>query len=384
MKRIDLKSFILKNKTMQESYPENYFMIALLEISGIGIASAKKLIERYGSAQKVLGQSLETYKLLGDNGRNIIEALEKELIFSIAKEQIEYAEKYNIEILSFYDNNYPRRLKHCADAPLILYYKGNTDLNNTKVVGIVGTRNATAYGKKMCDHIVEELATQDVLIVSGLAYGIDVAAHNFAMQYNTPTIGVLAHGLDSMYPKEHSVYAKKMLKNGGLLTENKIRTRPNRENFPKRNRVVAGMCDAIIVVESAITGGSMITAKLGNDYNRDVFAVPGRLGDKYSEGCNHLIKINQAHLLQASKDIAYILNWNTDKKKPKAIQKQLFVDLTTDESAIITILQNKEVLSIDELAVALEFPMSKLSTQLLLLEFKGMVRQLPGKKYELG
>ncbi len=369
---------------MQETYPENYYIIALLEISGIGIATAKKLIERYGSAQQVLNQSLETYKLLGENGRNIKEALEKEYLFSTAKEQIDYAEKYSIEILSFYDDNYPRRLKHCADAPLILYYKGNTDLNNTKVVGIVGTRNATSYGKKMCEHIVEELATQNVLVVSGLAYGIDVSAHNFAMQYNTPTVGVLAHGLDSIYPKEHTVYAKKMLKNGGLLTENKIKTRPNRENFPKRNRVVAGMCDAIIVVESAITGGSMITAKLGNDYNRDVFAIPGRLGDKYSEGCNHLIKINQAHLLQASKDIAYILNWNTQKKQPKAIQKQLFVDLTADETAIVTILQNKETLSIDELAVALEFPMSKLSTQLLLLEFKGMVKQLPGKKYELG
>jgi len=367
---------------MEADYPENYYIIALLEINSVGVSTAKDLIERFGSARNALNQSLETYKKLGNVGQNIIEALEKEIIFTTAENQYTFAKNNNVQIISYYDNEYPRRLKHCSDSPLVLYYKGNTNLNNTKVVGIVGTRNATAYGKKMCDNVIEELAEQNVLIVSGLAYGIDIEAHKLSMQYNTPTVGVLAHGLDSIYPREHAGYANKMQENGGVLSEHKIKTKPNRENFPKRNRIVAGMCDAIIVVESAITGGSMITARLGNDYNRDVFAIPGRLGDKFSEGCNHLIKTNQAHLLQASKDIAYILGWN--QKKVKAIQKQLFVDLNEEETVIVELLKANAVLSIDEIALELDFPMSKISTQLLMLEFKGMVKQLPGKKYELG
>lgn len=361
---------------------DNYYLIALLEIKGIGSSIAKKLIEEYGTARAVFSLSLEKYKELGTIGRSIIEAIEKEYVFSVAKDQIEYCKEYNVEILGFKDPKFPHRLNHCSDAPLLLYFRGNCDLNNTKIVGIVGTRNATSYGKKMCQHVVEELAEQNVLIVSGLAYGIDVNAHQEALNFKTPTVGVLAHGLDSIYPKAHDTIAKRMIDAGGLLTEYKTKTRPNRENFPKRNRIVAGMCDAIIVIESAMSGGSMITAKLGNDYSRDVFAIPGRLGDKFSEGCNHLIKTNQAHLLQASKDVSYILGWDRVKTKAKVIQKQLFVELNGEEKKIMEFLVGETPISIDDIAYSSKLPISQVSTQLLMLEFKGLVKQLPGKKYE--
>lgn len=362
---------------------ENYYIIALLEIPSIGSAIAKKLIEQFGSAKQIFSLSLEKLKALDNIGRNIIEAIEKEHIFQTAQEQINFSEANNIEILSYFDTKYPQRLKHCSDAPLIIYFKGSCDLNNPKIVGIVGTRNATSYGKLMCKNVIEELAEQNVLIISGLAYGIDVNAHQEALNYNTPTLGVLAHGLDTIYPKGHSSIAQKMTIQGGLITEHKKTTKPNRENFPKRNRIVAGMCDAIVVIESAITGGSMITAKLGNDYSRDVFSIPGRLGDKYSEGCNHLIKTNQAHLLQASKDISYILGWDNSKKPSRTVQKQLFVELNNEEQNLIDVVMEHKKPSIDDIANSLQLPISQVSTQLLMLEFKGLIKQLPGKIYEL-
>lgn len=369
---------------MKETTPQNdnYYLIALLEIHGIGTSIARKLIEEHGSARGVFSLSLEHYKSLGNVGQNIKEAIEKEFVFNTAQEQIDYCEINGIKILGFKDANYPQRLSHCSDAPLLLYFKGECDLNNQKIIGIVGTRNATSYGKKMCQNVVEELSAHNVLIVSGLAYGIDVNAHQEALNFNTPTVGVLAHGLDTIYPKAHEPIARKMLGGGGLLTEYKTKTRPNRENFPKRNRVVAGMCDGIIVIESAISGGSMITARLGNDYSRDVFAIPGRLGDKFSEGCNHLIKTNQAHLLQASKDVSYILGWDNVKAKPKVVQKQLFVELNEEETKIMNLISKQDTISIDEIAYASKLPINQVSTQLLMLEFKGLVKQLPGKVYE--
>ncbi|MCT4582150.1 MAG: DNA-processing protein DprA [Flavobacteriales bacterium] len=362
---------------------EKFYLIALLEIPHIGLTIAKKLIKKFGSAEQVLSLSSSQYQTLGSIGYNIIEAKQKGTIFNTAQLQLDYCFSNAIEILSYYDHHYPKRLKHCPDAPLILYFKGHCDFNNTKVIAIVGTRNATPYGKDICNKIVEELAKKNVLIISGLAYGIDITAHQKAVKSHTPTIGVLAHGLDSIYPKAHHTTAQEMLTNGGLLTEHKINTRPSRENFPKRNRIVAGLSDAIIVIESAITGGSMITAKLGNDYNRDVFAIPGRIGANYSEGCNHLIKTNQAHLLQTSKDIAYILGWKTNTKKPSTIQKQLFISLTPEEDALMNLLQKHQRLSMDELAVKTSLPISQVSPQLLLLEFKGLIHQLPGNIYEV-
>ncbi len=362
---------------------EKKHLIALLEIPNIGLSIAKKLIDQYGSAKAVLSLSTSKYQTFGKVGLNIIEALQKGIVFQVALAQIEYCTSNNIEILSYYEKRYPQRLKHCPDAPLILYFRGACNLNHSKIVAIVGTRNATPYGKNICENIIEELAGQNVLIISGLAYGVDITAHLKAIKYKTPTVGVLAHGLDSIYPKSHYATAQKMLNNGGLLTEHKIKTRPNRENFPKRNRIVAGMSDAIIVIESAIAGGSMITAKLGNDYNRDVFAIPGRLGATYSEGCNHLIKTNQAHLLQASKDLSYILGWESKTEQPKIIQRQLFLELTPEEQLLIDEISKHNSISIDEIAVRTALSISQVSTQLLLLEFKGLIQQMPGKKYSI-
>jgi len=364
-------------------YKELQYQIALLEIEGIGATIARKLLQHFGSAKEVFSQTNNVLNTLKTVGPQIILAKDDNHLFKSAEKEINYCDKNSIQILSISNNNYPKRLKHCSDAPIILYYRGNVNLNNPKIVSVVGTRAATSYGKEICSSIIEELSTHNALIISGLAYGIDVHAHNAALKNNLSTIGVLAHGLDRIYPKDHTSIANQMIEQGGLLTENRIGTNPDRENFPKRNRIVAGMSDTTIVIESAIRGGSMITAHIANNYNRDVFAVPGKISDKQSEGCNHLIKTNKAHLLQSTKDLSYLLGWDIKINKPKTIQKQIFVDLTPEQEKIMAMLIEKENISIDEVAVKTELPMSIISTQLLLLEFKGMVKQLPGKKYEV-
>jgi len=364
-------------------HEELQYQIALLETEGIGVTIARQLLQHFGSATELFRQSNKVLNALKTVGPQIISTKEDKLLFSSIENEITYCEKNNIQILSISDNNYPKRLKHCSDAPIILYYKGNAPLNNPKVISIVGTRAATSYGKEICNSIIEELSTHNVLIISGLAYGIDVHAHKSALENNLPTIGVLAHGLDRIYPREHAHISNEMIRQGGLLTENRIATNPDRENFPKRNRIVAGMSDASIVIESAIRGGSMITAHIANNYNRDVFAIPGRIGNKQSEGCNHLIKTNKAVLLQSAKDISYILGWNDQIRTPKSIQKQIFVDLNPEEEKIMATLIEETCIGIDEVAIKTNLPMSVVSSQLLLLEFKGMVKQLPGKKYDV-
>lgn len=364
-------------------YEEIQYQIALLEAEGIGVTIARQLLDHFGSAKEIFNQSNKVLHSLKTVGPQLISAKSDKSIFMNAEKEITYCDKNSIQVLSISSENYPKRLKQCSDAPIILYYKGNGILNNPKVISIVGTRAATAYGKEICSSLVKELSAHNTLIVSGLAYGIDVQAHNASLNNSLPTIGVLAHGLDRMYPREHASIANKMLEEGGILTENRIGTTPDRANFPKRNRIVAGLSDATIVIESAIRGGSMITANIANNYNRDVFAIPGRIGDKQSEGCNHLIKINKAHLLQSVKDINYLLGWDLKIKKPTAIQKQIFVDLNSAEKSIIATLLNESNISIDEIAIKANLPMSIVSTQLLLLEFKGVIKQFPGKKYEV-
>ena len=295
-------------------YEEIQHQIALLEVEGIGATIARQLLDHFGSAKEIFNQPNNILHSLKTVGPQLISAKSDKGLFMDAEKEITYCDRNSIQILSVSNDNYPRRLKQCSDAPIILYHKGNGALNRPKVISIVGTRAATSYGKEICNSIVKELSAHNALIVSGLAYGIDIQAHNSSLNNNLPTIGVLAHGLDRMYPKEHTSIANKMIEEGGLLTENRIGTNPDRENFPKRNRIVAGLSDATIVIESAIRGGSMITANIANNYNRDVFAIPGRIGNKQSEGCNHLIKINKAHLLQSVKDITYLLGWDLKTK----------------------------------------------------------------------
>ncbi len=367
---------------MKSTLDEIRFQIALLEFEHVGHTVARKLIETFGSAEEVFKASKKELSATGMIGQHISKGIKDASLLSLADAQLKYAEQNGTEILSFYDSAFPNRLKNCGDAPLILFQKGTTNLNTEKVIAIVGTRQNTQYGSTFCQNMVQELAQYNPTIVSGLAYGIDQYAHQSAIDNNLITVAVMATGLERVYPTDHRKLAQRIVENGALLTENVINTNPDKENFPKRNRIVAGMVDAVIVIESSTKGGSMITARLGNDYNRDVFALPGRIGDKQSEGCHALIKNNQAQLLTSAEDIALALGWKKMEQKAKAIQKQLFIELSADEEPIINVL-NIKAASIDEISVETGFAMSKTSTQLLMLEMKGLVKQLPGKVYEL-
>jgi DNA processing protein len=264
---------------------------------------------------------------------------------------------------------------------MLLYYKGKADLNAPKVVGVVGTRNISDYGKYVTENVIEELSADNVLIVSGLAYGVDAAAHRAALKYDLATVGVLGHGMQTVYPAENRKLSQKMLEKGGVLTEFISGTKPDRENFPQRNRIVAGMVDCLLVVESALKGGAMITAEIANSYDREVFAVPGRVGDIYSEGCNHLIKINKANLLTNTADIRYIMRWDVDTKVV-AKQMRMFRDFSEDEKKIMDVFGDNRTVHLDDIIVGSELPPSKIASVLLSLEFDGILTALPGKRYQ--
>lgn len=360
------------------------YHIAITSIPNVGDVTAKKLIAYCGSSEQVFSEkrsSLEKIPGIGEvNAQKII--THKTEALAIAKEELSFIKKNDIVPLFYLNDNYPKRLLQCEDGPILIYTKGSIELNNPKVVSIVGTRKATDYGKDFCNKIVEELAPHQPLIVSGLAYGIDVCSHKAAIKNNLQTVGVLAHGLDRLYPQQHSGVAKQMIENGGLLTDFKSGTNPERENFPKRNRIVAGLSDLTIVIESSKKGGSLITAYLANDYNRDVFALPGRLNDSQSEGCNNIIKNHKAALIQSVKDIEYIMGWEADKKDQKK-QTQLFVELTPEQKIIADIISKQDKIGIDELSLQAKLPMSKTTAMLLEMEFDGVVKTLPGKQYKL-
>ena len=359
------------------------YQIALLEIENVGPSVGRKMIDIFGNAKEIFKAKKKEILALGAIGENIWNGISDSSNLNFAEAQFKFAESNNTEIISYYEDSFPNRLKHINDSPLILYQKGNCNLNHQKMVAIVGTRQATDYGKDFCIKLIEELKSYNAYVVSGLAFGIDFCAHQNAVSNGIHNIAVMGHGLDRVYPSVHRKIADSIVEKGALLTEFPILTNPDRENFPKRNRIVAGMVDAIVVVESAIKGGSMITAKLGNDFNRDVFALPGRNTDEQSLGCNHLIKTNQAHLIESSKDVGYILGWEKSvENKPHAVQKQLFLDLSELERGLVNVLLEGEK-SIDEIAILSKIPVSKVSTSLLMLEFQGVVKQLPGKKYLL-
>jgi DNA processing protein len=330
-------------------------------------ASHKKLMQVPGISTKTIGQF------------NFPQALER------AKREMEFIEKNNIQVLFYTDAAYPKRLKNCTDSPALLYYKGNADLNQARIVSVVGTRNATEYGKQLCRELIDDLKAYDVIVVSGLAYGIDVAAHKESLRMEIPTVGVFAHGLDRIYPAQNRTTADKMLNNGGWLTDFPSGTVPDRENFPKRNRIVAGMADATIVVEASIKGGALITAEIANSYNRDVFAFPGRITDEYSTGCNFLIRNNKAALLTSGADLAYVLGWEkTNGDVKKQAQLAMPLELSTNERLIFeTIQQNAGSLGIDDLAIKTNLPLSHLAMNLLNLEMQGFIHSLPGKTYTI-
>lgn len=360
------------------------YLIALTQIQGIGNIRAKSLINNFeNNLESLFTASLKNLLSIENIGtvlaQNFIsqreKALEKATI--IINESI----ADQVVIVAYTSNEYPYYLKFCVDCPLVLYFKGSAlSLLQNKMLSIVGTRNATEYGKKITEQIVSELQHLDVVVVSGLAYGVDVMAHQKAIQLNIPTIGVLAHGLDIIYPSQHGKYAQEMLKNGGLLSEYPFHTKPDREHFPARNRIVAGLSEATIVVEAAKKGGALITANLADGYNREVFAVPGRIDDLYSEGCNYLIKNNRAQIYTNVKNIFTVLRWEVEKSN--TVQPQLFLELTPNEQIIYDLLLKKP-LHIDALCSHSDLSISEALNILFNLEMNGVVKSLPGKMYQI-
>lgn len=362
------------------------YKIAIDLIPGVGSKNAKKLIAYAGSIAQVF--SLKKSHLLkipgiGESLANTIS--NNQSVLKRAEEEIQFLEKFNIKPYFYLDKDYPERLKNCIDSPIMLYSLGNVDFNTAKFISIVGTRKATDYGKQLCKNLISDLAAYfpDIVIVSGLAYGIDITAHKAALENNLKTIAVLGHGLDTVYPASHKKYAISITKQGALLSEFMSKSKLDPSNFVKRNRIVAGISDATIVIESDIKGGALITAEIAGSYDREVMAVPGKVGDTYSRGNNFLIKSLRASLVENAGDIANIMNWQKVGESNKESQKQLFINLTPEELPIFDFIKNTPNANIDDMAFALQIPIHKLSSILLNMEFSGYVKCLPGKVYIL-
>lgn len=355
--------------------------IALTLIDGVGPITSRQLISYLGGVKEVFKAKKKNLLAIPGIGEKTIESIANHAVFfSRAEEELKFIQRHDIQILFYTDKGYPYRLKGIEDSPILLYYKGNADLDHSRIVAIIGTRSPSDHGKMNCEKIVEDLKGYNVLIVSGLAYGVDIAAHRKALDLDIPTIGVMGNGLDKLYPNAHVATSKKMIQNGGLLTQFTTHTKPDRENFPMRNKIVAGIADAIVVIESGLEGGSMITAEFANHYHKDVFAIPGRPSDEMTAGCNTLIKRNKASLIESASDIAHFMNWDKESGA-KEIQRALFVDLNEKEQAIIALLKQNEFLSIDRLYIELCLSPSAAAGVLLEMEFKGLIKSLPGKKY---
>lgn len=358
-----------------------FYLLALLRVEGVGDIMAKKLLTQFGTAENVLKAKSQQLAAIDGVGTVLLKNFKDKTILDKAKQELNFIQKNNIEVLCFQDGNYPDRLKHCIDGPVLLFSSGNIDLKNRKIISIVGTRQITSYGTEFCKKLIEDLAPLDPIIVSGFAYGVDIVAHQLAMDHDLQTIGVVAHGLNQIYPKPHKKYVAKMEQNGGFMTEFWSTSNPDKENFVRRNRIVAGISEATIVIESADRGGSLITANMANDYNRDVFAVPGRTTDKYSQGCNNLIKTQKASLLTSAADLIYNLNWDI-VQETKSVQKQLFVTLDDDEQKVYDYLLKSGKEQMDIIALHCDFPIYRISGLLLNMELKGVIRPLPGKMFE--
>ncbi len=358
------------------------YQIGISLIMGIGVVNAKKLIAYCGGADAVFKESKKNLMLIPGIGTYTVNNILNQKVLNRAEKELSFIIKNNVSALYFEDKNFPQRLLNCYDHPIMLYYKGNADLNEKRIIAVVGTRRSTTYGRNNCEKIIEGLKEKEVLIVSGLAYGIDSCAHRKALNANLLTVGVLGHGLDNLYPAQNTKLANKMVTQGGMLTEYISKTKPDRINFPKRNRIVAGMSDAVLVIESDIKGGALITAEIANSYNRDVFALPGNVGSQFSRGCNFLIKTNKAFLVENAKDIAYVMGWD-DKKIKRKEQLELFVNLSPEEKILMSILENNGESGIDKLILQSKLPTSKVAAALLNLEFNGLINSLPGKQYRI-
>lgn len=369
---------------------ETLYTMALTHVPRLNTLNQRLVYEAMGSATALYENRHELKQYLPDAQDTLLENLARmDELLPRVEQELAWDKEKQIQCLCINDADYPARLRECPDAPLVLYYLGQANLNCLHVINMVGTRQCTEYGKDFCRNFAAELAAlrPDCLVVSGLAYGIDIHAHRAALQNDLPTVGVLAHGLDRIYPHLHRSTALEMLQKGGLLTEYMSGTSPEKMNFVARNRIVAGIAEATVVVESASKGGSLITASLAEDYNRDVFAVPGRVGDTYSAGCNALIREDKAHLITSAQDMIDILGWPTQEKsetaRKKGIQRELFVEMTDEERRVANGLQGCDGKAINQLSIDINMPIGQLSSLLFTMEMKGLVKTMVGGMYRL-
>ena len=358
------------------------FQIALTQVPQIGAVTAKILVSYCGSAEAVFRAKPRELQKIPGIGAVVIERLKAADPMALAEKEIHFLEQQGIEALFYTDDRFPARLKQCYDCPAMLYFKGSSSelLSAQRIVGIVGTRQPTEWGRSICEEMVEGLKAYGVVIVSGLAYGVDVTAHRKAVASGIPNIGVLGHGLANIYPADHRATAYKMIENGGLLSEYTHNTKPDRENFPMRNRIIAGLCDALIVVETGQSGGSMISAELAAQYEREVFAIPGRPCDPKSAGCNLLIKTEKARLMESVADLAAIMRW-APLGKGQPVQTALLLDLEPNETKVLGLVRQSPEISIDHLTALSGLSPGELAALILGLEFKGALKTLPGKRY---
>lgn len=362
---------------------EFIYALALQHVPKIGDVTAKKLIGHCGSAEAVLKERKQNLLKIDGVGITTIGDLFNTSHLREAEQELQFIKDNEIEILYFTGEGYPEKLKHCIDGPILLFKSGNINLKSQRIISIVGTRKITTNGISFCEKLVEQLTPFNPVIVSGFAYGTDITAQKAALKHNLQTIGCLAHGLNQIYPPSHKKYVVEVERNGGFFTDFWSTDIFDRNNFLKRNRIIAGLSEATIVIESGEKGGSLVTADIANSYNRDVFAVPGRVNDVQSAGCNNLIKYQKAHVLTNSMDVPYILNWKLEEDKKTIVQKQLFVELDDSEKVIYNYLKSNNKQMLDVIAIECDLPIFKVASILLNMELKGVIRPLPGKLFEV-
>lgn len=360
---------------------ELLYVLALQHIPNLGDSTAKKLIRFLGSAEAVLKAKKNSLLKIDGVGEFKLKGLHDREHLIAAEEELRFIDDNDITCLYYRDNFYPEKLKHCSDGPILLFSRGNIDIKNKKILSIVGTRKITTQGIAFCEQLIEDLAPLDPVIASGFAYGVDICAQKAALKNNLQTIGCLAHGFNQIYPRIHSKYVAPIEARGGFFTDFWTSDKFERNNFLKRNRIIAGISEATVVIESAEKGGSLVTADIANSYNREVFAVPGRPGDTQSKGCNNLIRSQNAHLLSSAADLIYMLDWGP-KTTNGTIQKQLFVELEPQEQLVFDFLQKEGKQQLDLIALGCSLPTYKAAGLLLEMELKGAVRPLPGKLFE--
>jgi len=358
-------------------------ILRLQKSKAIGDILAKKLIVNVGDVQQIFKEKTASLQKINGIGANALKHLFDKKNIQFAEAELKYIQENNIDYTYFLANDYPKNLHNCIDSPILMFKDGNINFNNHKIISIVGTRNMSSYGRDFITKLIDDLTEYNPIIISGFAYGVDICAHKRAVKNNLQTVAVLAHGFETIYPKVHKKYIHQINENGGFLTEFWSEEQPLRENFLKRNRIVAGISKATIIVESAAKGGSLVTADIANSYNRDVFALPGRATDIYSKGCNNLIKNNKAELLTSANDVVKLLNWDIKEKPKKVIQKQLFLDLNSNEQKVYDYLLKEGKQLLDVIALDCGIPLFQLSSILLQMEMKGILKPLPGKLFEI-